>query len=56
MSDMDRKTLITVLDDFKVRFKVMTDAYSAQVDAAVKAGTLALTPGRVGTTRCTSSA
>jgi hypothetical protein len=39
LSEADASALIPLLDNFKVRFAVMTTAYNAQVEAAVKAGT-----------------
>ena len=39
MSDADKAALVSVMDDFKVRLKIMADAYNAQVEAAVKGGT-----------------
>jgi hypothetical protein len=36
--EADADVLIRVLEDFKVRWGLMKDAYNAQVDAAVKAG------------------
>jgi|SRR5450631_2423614 hypothetical protein len=39
LASADAQALIPLLDSFKIRFAVITTAYNAQVEAAVKSGT-----------------